>query len=301
MSSCPHPCDKRRTPAVILASALSLAAALVLAGCSGEKVTGPSSDPGSGGGPGATPQFFNGLSEAAVSGATLEPSSPRTGERVTVRATGYFDRVCLFPSDGRLVLWPLPQAGGRLQDYEVRNLVYAADVSERRLRRWAPGTAFTITLSSTLAANFAVLDRVDEARGEIQRVTGMGVQVGSGGNIVMSVDPAAVGSDWARTFLDLSGDTIRSARIVFRSAELAASFSDTNDADTGLNTLLHEVGHALGLSDSNFAYDVMYQSWDSTNPNPRTFSDRELTAFHMMYQHRSAGNSYPDWDPAVPR
>jgi hypothetical protein len=183
--------------------------------------------------------------------------------------------------------------GGEVTLIDISWLVYGGD-SLRPLYRWAPSASLVVTLEGTLAAHAAVPDRIDEARVEVERTTGMPMRIGSNGNIVMIAapnDPFFSGGEWAYTKLEVSGGTITRARIVFRDADVAASLG-------GQNTLLHEVGHAIGLGDSAFYYDVMYPT-HATDAS-RKFLTRETVILKMMYRERNAGNLYPDRDPATP-
>jgi hypothetical protein len=98
------------------------------------------------------------------------------------------------------------------------------------------------------------------------------------------------------------------ARLRFRGSTIIGAemvFTERNEITGGFgsdyrNTLLHEIGHVLGLAHSTDPRDVMYPG-GYFNPGARLgqFTESESVALGMMYRYRSAGNFPPDRDPAL--
>ena len=94
--------------------------------------------------------------------------------------------------------------------------------------------------------------------------------------------------------LDFRGATIIGADIVFANrAEITGGpRSDYR------NTLLHEMGHVMGLAHSPSDRDVMTPGVGPGTKVAR-YQPGEEVALHMMYNHRVAGNFPPDRDPVA--
>lgn len=234
----------------------------------------------------AAPVFLDGATGGPV-GATAVPAVPGNGQAVTVTAPGYLTRRQLFNSTP-LQLWRATE------DY-VRQLAYVefTDGSLRTIR-WPQ--AFVVTLDGDLATNDAVVSKTRQVLAEVQRVTGLALTLGPNGACVIAIDPNIVESHDAvgLTRLRYQGPSIVSANLTFASrAEIVGG----GRADYG-NTLLHEMGHAIGLGHSADTRDVMTPG---SGPGTRVaeFQEGEVTALVMIYRHRSPGNYFPDRDPGV--
>jgi len=186
-----------------------------------------------------------------------------------------------------LFLWP------NLDGY-VDQLAYQRFTDDSlRTSRWAAG--FTLTLEGELANMGSVIDKAHEVAEEVQRATGLAVNVGPGGACVVRIDASILDSNAVgRARLRYSGATIIGATL---------SFAGPTEITGGIgsdwrNTFLHEMGHALGLSHSPNDRDVMTPG---AGPGTKVaqFSERETSALHMMYQHRAPGNWFPDKDPQL--
>lgn len=233
-------------------SALALAAAA----CGGGSPAGPGPVPTT---PPA-PVFRDGWTEQSVT-ADIAPAAPGLGAMSTVRAPGYLTREA--PFDGSpFYLWPQDEA-------YVRALVYSEFSPGQRLARWT--TAFTVR---PLAGHE---DEIAAAVAEAARATGLALTVGLAGAVDVVVDPAATA--YASSHREFAGYTVTSCRITFRSE---------SGIDTA--TVLHELGHCLGLGHSPAAGDVMQTGVYI----PSAFSERERVALRMMYRWRKPGNAAPD-------
>jgi hypothetical protein len=234
----------------------------------------------------AAPGFLDGLTGAPV-GATAAPAAPRNGEAVTVTAPDYLTRRQLF-SGGPVQLWRATE------DY-VHGFAYGefTDGSYRTVRWTQP---FVVTLDGDLATNDAVVAKTRDVIAEVQRTTGLAVTLGPNGGCVISIDPDILDTHDAVGLARMRyvGATIVSASLSFASrAEILG-----NGRAGYANTLLHEMGHAIGLDHSKHTGDVMTPS---SGPGTRVsqYQEGEVTALRMMYFHRSPGNYFPDRDPAV--
>jgi len=234
----------------------------------------------------ATPAFLDGVTGAAVP-AEVAPASPAIGQPVTVTAPDYLTRQQLFTGTP-FHLWPATE------DY-VRELAFTPFTDGSfRTTKWA--RPFKITLQGSLAANDFAVARTREVMAEVQRVTGMAVTLGQNGSLVIRIDPGISETDGrvGEARLRFNGATVVGADLIFVSiTELVG----TRGADY-TNTLLHEMGHALGLGHSTDPRDVM-----STEEGPgetvETYQAGEAAALRMMYFHRAAGTYFPDRDPGV--
>lgn len=234
----------------------------------------------------AAPTFFDGVSGAPV-GATIAPAAPTNGQAVTVTAPGYLTRRQLF-NGAPFQLW-------RASEDYVREFAFSEWTDGSfRTTKWAQG--FVVTLDGELATNDAVVAKTREVIAEVQRTTGMSVTLGTGGAVVIKIDPGILEAQDAIGLADVrfSGASIVGAELSFASrAEIVGS----GRADYA-NTLLHEMGHALGLGHSIDTRDVMTPG---SGPGTRvgTFQEGEAAALRMIYFHRSAGTYFPDRDPGV--
>lgn len=103
-------------------------------------------------------------------------------------------------------------------------------------------------------------------------------------------------------------NNVAEARMRFRGPTIVGAdvvFVDRKELTGGSgssyrNTLLHEMGHVMGLAHSPDGHDVMYPG-GYLNPGARIgqFTESEGIALRMMYHYRSAGNFPPDRDPAL--
>jgi hypothetical protein len=251
------------TPRHFFARSFAAAGLLLLAACGGSS------------GPSATPFAVDGFTDQPVA-AAFDPPSPRHGQNVTVTAAGYLPRVQVL-DDAPVRLWPGDEA-------YVRALVYGDLAASGRLTRWNRSFVLTVPAGAESVAA--------EVAAEASRTTGLSIAVGSANDVVVTVDPddpffASRPQATAVTRTRAADNVVVSATIVFRSRSTLVE---------GPRTLLHEVGHALGLSHSPRTDDVMFEV---DQPNQRRFSEREQIALRMMYAHRRPGNSPPDRDPAV--
>ena len=202
-------------------------------------------------------------------------------------AAGYLTRRQLF-TGAPLQLWHATE------DY-VHGFAYGefTDGTYRTVR-WAQ--PFVVTLDGDLATNDAVVAKARDVLAEVQRTTGMAVTLGPNGAVVIRIDPDILDTQDAVGVASMryAGATIVSANLSFASR---AEILGTGRADYA-NTLLHEMGHAIGLDHSKDTRDVMTPR---SGPGTRfaQYQEGEATALRMIYLHRSAGNYFPDRDPGV--
>jgi hypothetical protein len=237
--------------------------------------------------PVAAPTFFNGATEAAVP-AEVTPATPVLNQPLSVKAPGFLIREQNY-AGAPIYLWPADEG-------YVSELVYDWEFTDGnfRLVRWA--SPFTVTLDGDLATNPSVLAKTQEVVAEMVRATGLPITVGPGGACVISLDSSILPDENAvgEARLRFRGASIIGADVVFASrGEITGGTSSEYR-----NTLLHEMGHVLGLAHSPNNRDVMTPG---TGPGSKVanFSDSEATSLRMMYRYRTAGNFPPDRDPAL--
>ena len=173
--------------------------------------------------------------------ASIQPAAPAIGARTTVTAPGYLTREVLF--DGKsLYLWP---AG---DEAYVRTLVYNEYVPGRRLTRWEQG--FDIAPAPELLGDSRVLGVIEDAAAEVRRASGLPIAVRPGGTVIVLIDPAdrafATGDAVAVTRNTFRGNTVVSTRVIFLDLRYLLALGNRSRT----NTMLHELGHVLGLGHS---------------------------------------------------
>ena len=267
---------------------LAAVAALPACGGGGRATTGstpvtspPATTPAS-----SAPSAVDGITGAAVP-AAFTPAAPARATTVQAQAPGYLVREQLFDA-APIALWP-----GSLE--YVDELVYDWEFTDGSFRmvRWeAP---FVVTLDGDLATDAQVVAKMREVIDEIARVTGVRATIGPGGPVVVAIDPEVSDQD-AVAYADL---TFRGANVISADVRFARRQEITggNRSDYR-NTLLHEMGHVMGLGHSPSTRDVMTPG---AGPGTRVaeFQPDEATCLRMMYFHRRAGNFLPDRDPAL--
>jgi hypothetical protein len=233
-----------------------------------------------------TPTAIDGITGAAV-GAAFTPAAPARSAAVQAQAAGYLLRDQVF--DGTpIALWP-----GTLE--YVDELVYDWEFTDGSFRmvRWEQ--PFVVTLDGDLATDQQVVDKTREVIAEITRVTGVPLTIGPGGPVVVAIDPSVADQD-AVAYADLR---FRGATVIGADVRFARRQEITGGARSDYrNTLLHEMGHVMGLGHSPSTRDVMTPG---AGPGTRVaeFQPDEAACLTMMYFHRRAGNLMPDRDPAL--
>ena len=233
-----------------------------------------------------TPTVIDGWTDAVL-GATPSPATVSRGERIEVTAPGYLTRVQSYAGEP-VALWPAAPA-------YVEELVYDWELGDGSfgMVRWTAG--FTVTLSDELAADPAVVAKAEEVVREMSRGTGLAITLGPGGPVTIVLDPSVLDAgSVAEARVSLVGAEITSVEVAFAQAGEVAGGPDADFS----NTLLHEMGHAIGLAHSPDGRDVM-----TPGAGPGTFFQEyqvnEAIALHMMYAHRGAGNRFPDSEDGV--
>ena len=228
----------------------------------------------------------NGWTEEGVT-ADVAPPSPAVGTAVTVQAPGFLVREQRF--DGTpLFLWPSEEA-------YVRQLVYDWEFSDGifRMIRWTQ--PFTVSLDGDLATDPAVVAKAEEVTAHITQITGLPIAVGPGGPVKILINPAILDEGAiAKTLLTSRGAAITEATIEFADRQEVSGGSGSDYR----NTLLHEMGHVMGLAHSASNRDVMTPA-EGPGTKEGVFQTQEATCLHMMYAHRQPGNLPPDRDAAL--
>jgi hypothetical protein len=204
-----------------------------------------------------------------------------TGSRLTASLPGYLPRVAIFRGED-VYLWP------QAEDYTTALIYTFADGEVYGMGRWGlrPVTVGVPDDPRTLEA-------VRPAIAEAASASGLALNVVAGeGDITIQVDASEFDDEWAIAFaqyMSWSGLELRKARIVFRNNN---DLVGSRKALCG-NTLLHELGHALGF----FGHSIVGGEVMSAECDKRTddhFSANELLALRMMYRHRRPANLVPD-------
>lgn len=227
------------------------------------------------------------LASAAAEGATVDVSLPGFLQRQTVVRTG----------ETRLVLWP--DSATLPGDY-TRSLVYTSGTATPGaeildpMRRLPTRTRTVAVVPSAgieadpdaMQAHRAAIDGINEA------TVPVGVSYRLGGSADLSVptavDPAASAcadrSTRAVTTMFLSGtNEITRAEITFCGTAIAAT----------MGTIVHELGHTMGLRHSLDTRDTMYPFAQSSRSSTPTA--REALTMSLMRARRS-GTLWPDND-----
>jgi matrixin len=261
-----------------------LAFCAALAGCSGSSSPTQPSTPGTPA-PGSVPVIRDGTTEQVVA-AQVDPPAPRVGSRVSVSAPGFLTREQLFDVPD-IFLWPGEAS-------YIHDLAYTefTDGTFRTIRWSEP---FTITLDADVADDPAIVSKAQQVAAEVSRHIGFLVRVGSGGAVTIGVDQSLEDRDAVgEATVSYRGATIASARVLFwRRFEIAGG-SQANYP----NTLLHEMGHVIGLGHSPRNTDVMTPA-EGPGSREATYQPGEAACLHMSYAHRRPGNFFPDRDPAL--
>ncbi|HUG54938.1 MAG TPA: matrixin family metalloprotease [Vicinamibacteria bacterium] len=222
--------------------------------------------------PSAPTQVLDGITGAPVPGEPLEAAP---GDRVRVQRAGYLRRDTIVPSDRTITLWPMT-----VDEAFVRTLVYGEVGAGHRLHRWATDT---VPVARDFPAEVieAVRPWVDLVPSDQPRMT---IVVDPGDPLFAQFTPDTIGV----AFREIAPADARivSVRLVFRSA----------DAVRLPGSLLHEVGHGLGLSHSPRRQDLMFPSTARTTT---VFSADERVLLSMMYDRRRPGQVAPDDDQAL--
>ncbi len=232
------------------------------------------------------PAVIDGWSEQTLQ-AEATPATVSSGDRVTVNAPGYLTREQLY-SGALIALWPAEPS-------YVQELVYDWELGDGSFAmvRWTG--PFMVTLEADLAEDGAIVAKAEEVVRELSRWTGLAISLGPGGTVNITLDPTvADDGSLAEARVSIRGVAITGATVAFAHRREIAGGPDADFS----NTLLHEMGHVIGLAHSPDPRDVM-----TPGAGPGTFfneyQNNEAIALHMMYAHRNPGNRPPDTDPEL--
>jgi hypothetical protein len=237
------------------------------------------------------PVFLDGWTEQPASGAGATPSALVVRQPMSATAPGYLIREQLF-TGGPIYLWPTDET-------YVSELVYNWRFGDGSYRMVKWGGPLIVTLEGDLAENTVIVAKVQEALEEVHRVSGLAFRVGPGGACTISIDPSirsesnVVGQVRWTSF---RGPNITSAEILFSSR---GEITGGTGSDYR-NTLLHELGHVLGLNHSPNARDIMAPGGGAKAGGiVGQYQEGEAVALRMMYRDRTAGSFPPDRDSAL--
>ena len=255
----------------------------------------------------------------AIGGATYTSDSrgrifldvlPEAAATVELLAPAFLERRTTYGRRGtaeRFTLWPRVNAVG-LDEAFTRELVYTSSslgvvdppLGAEAMRRWAPEvTRVEVVLLGPdddpryLPFTATSLERHRQAVAELNTSTGgrlvyadprEGADVATVGTVRVRVFPeysSCVSSPTTAGITTTDGPNLRAPVITYCRPE------------QGLGLIVHELGHTFGLRHSSASTDIMYRS----SIRVSAFSPRERTTLAVML-HRSAGNRYPDTDPA---
>lgn len=234
--------------------------------------------------------FIDGVTEAAITPASVSPPSAKAGDMVTASAVGYLTREQKWIGLP-IALWPI--AEGRGLEGAYRDLVYNGAQAERPLVKW--GSMSLTAVVANVAPEWAGdVPRIKEVVGaSLAEVAAAGGPAtawadASFGSFTIRVDPAheclegryAACTQWWR-----DGSTITRAELIFGSVEYA----------TDPRMASHMLGYAVGLQQWGQSGAAMNPDWSRRGSG---YHEVERNALHMMYQHRNPGNLLPDRDPA---
>jgi hypothetical protein len=233
--------------------------------------------------------FVDGVTEAPLTPAAVNPPSPKVGDMLTASLAGYLTREQKW-TGLPIALWPVPE--GRGLEGAYRDLVYDGE-AERPLVKW--GTMRLTAVVADVAPEWAgEVPRIKEVIGaslaEVEAAGGPATAWADSafGSFTVRVDPAheclegkyAACTQWWR-----DGSTITRAELIF----------DQVDYATDPRMAAHMLGYALGLQDWGQSGAAMNPDWRRRGSS---YDEVERSAIHMMYQHRNPGNLLPDRDPA---
>lgn len=269
---------------------------LAAAGCGGGgRPSTPSVLPSAAPSPAPTPTpvatggtvIRDGWTEEEVAVST-SPASPGTGTNVVVEAPGYLRREQRF-NGSPIFLWPSEES-------YVRTLVYDWEFTDGSLRmiRWPQ--PFTLSFDGDLANDAAIQAKAAEVVAEITRITGLPITIApGGGNVTVRINPSILDEGAiAQTLITFRGASITEATVEFANRQEISGGSGSQYR----NTLLHEMGHVMGLNHSASDRDVMTPA-EGPGTREGNYQTDEATCLHMMYAHRQAGNFFPDRDAAL--
>ena len=290
-------------------AALGLVSLLACGGGGGSPTTGsrvaPTPSPRPSGWPaGTTVELVDGdtgrtvQGTVAVAGVTVPAGAPlanaaAVGVTVDVSVPGFLPRQTLVRTgEARLLLWP--DSAAMPGDY-TRSLVYTASAGTLDSMRRLP-TSTRIVAVVPSADIQGDPEAMDAHRAAIEAINGatapLGVtyRLGGTGDLSLptkvdpSTDPCRDRMTRAFTSLWLSGaNEITRAEITFCGTAISAT----------PGTVVHELGHTLGLRHSTDAHDMMYPYAQSSRPPAPT--GREALAMSLMRARRS-GTQWPDND-----